>query len=143
MPHLFFSSENYTLFFSLLCILYLHISFKSSTWWCSTAHTVFINVLNFKTNKPWTKWHIFIGILMQYRPAIKINTSHNFICVSQRRMLVCENVPNLNTRFNTLGYIVFILGQYKVFWTLKILCQFQLMNIILKFQWNFQNIFLS
>lgn len=42
--------------------------FVNDTWWSATAHIALVNVLNFKTDKPRTKRHVFIGILVQYGP---------------------------------------------------------------------------
>ena len=53
----------------------LLIFFQNVTWWSPTAHIPIIYVLNLKADKPWTKGHIFISILMQYRPATSQNRS--------------------------------------------------------------------
>ena len=43
-------------------------SMRKQTRWSSAAHVPFINVINFQTNEPWSKWYVFICIFVQDRP---------------------------------------------------------------------------
>lgn len=49
---------------------------EKDTWWSATTHIAFVDVLNFKADKPRTKRHVFISIFVQYGP---INCNHDYL----------------------------------------------------------------